>query len=234
MSETTQAPRAGAEQADLVDRLQGLADRLAQEISRLGSLHTARSDGQQLAMLQAEMDSMGRLIANTRAEISGLLPIGTPKSCLTTASDELDSVVVATERAAVEIMVAAEHAQDAVQRLRAARLPGASVADLDAIDGAVIDIFMACSFQDLTGQRIRKVVQALSYIEQRVISLSALWRHEAAPAATGVAAWERRADGHLLNGPSAHGLQQQAIDALLLAQAAPDTASQDDVDALFS
>jgi chemotaxis regulatin CheY-phosphate phosphatase CheZ len=224
----------GAGQSELVERLQGLADRLAQEISRLGTLQTARSDGQQLAMLQAEMDSMGRLIANTRAEISGLLPIGTPKSCLTTASDELDSVVVATERAAVEIMVAAEHAQDAVLRLRAARLPGASAADLDAIDGAVMDIFMACSFQDLTGQRIRKVVQALSYIEQRVISLSALWRHEAAPADPGVAAWETRAHGHLLNGPCAHGLQQQAIDALLLAQAAPGTASQDDVDALFS
>jgi hypothetical protein len=54
------------------------------------------------------------------------------------------------------------------------------------------------------------------------------------PATTGVAVWETRTDGHLLNGPSSHGLQQQAIDALLLAQAASDTASQDDVDALFS
>jgi chemotaxis regulatin CheY-phosphate phosphatase CheZ len=234
MSDTSEAPVAGEGQSAFVDRLEGLTDRLAQEISRLGSLQAARSDAQQLAMLQAEMDAMGRLIADTRSEISGLLPIGTPKSCLTTASDELDTVVVATERAAVEIMAAAEHAQDAAQRLRAARPPEASTADLDAIDGAVLDIFMACSFQDLTGQRIRKVVQALSYIEQRVISLSALWRHEAAPTDTCVVAWEKRADGHLLNGPSAHGLQQQAIDALLVAQAASDTASQDDVDALFS
>jgi chemotaxis regulatin CheY-phosphate phosphatase CheZ len=234
MSEAVRASFAGPAQDGLVDRLEGVADRLAQEIDRLGRLQTARSDGQQLAMLQSEMEAMGRLIADTRAEIAGLLPIGTPKSCLTTASDELDSVVVATERAAVEIMVAAEHAQDAVQRLRAGHPPGMAEADLDAIDGAVMDIFMACSFQDLTGQRIRKVVQALSYIEQRVISVSALWRHEAELADPGLVAWETREDGHLLNGPSAHGLQQQAIDALLLAEAASNTASQDDVDALFS
>ena len=218
---------------DLADRLHDITERLHQEVSRLGMLQGAKSAEQQLSVLQGELESMGQLIAKTRSEISGLLPVGTPNSCLTSASDELDSVVSATERAAVEIMVAAERTQESAQRLRSVELPPAAAADLDTIDGAVMDIFMSCSFQDLTGQRIRKVVQALTYIEQRVTALTSLWRGNAEPVASSVPAWETRSDAHLLNGPSDAGLRQDAIDALLHAPAAV-AASQDDVDALFA
>jgi chemotaxis protein CheZ len=221
--------------ADVSVRLQVIAEQLAQEVSRLSELQVAKTAEQHLSTLRNELESMGHLIANTRCEIASVLPMGASNSYLTSATDELDAVVSATERAAVEIMVAAEHTQQAVQRMRQVSLPAEVTADLDTIDGAVMDVFMACSFQDLTGQRIRKVVQALAYIEQRVISLSTLWHGPGeVPAGPGVPAWETREDAHLLNGPSNAGLQQDAIDALLDGNAPTGTSSQDDVDALFA
>ncbi|MEV8810475.1 hypothetical protein AB0066_25445, partial [Klebsiella pneumoniae] len=40
-------------------------------------------------------------------------------------------------------------------------------------------IYEACSFQDLTGQRITKVVRTLSFIEERVNAMMAIWGHKA-------------------------------------------------------
>lgn len=235
MSSETLNPPSPEPGAALASRLQAITDRLHQEVSRLTGMQAAKNAELQLNMLQNELDEMGELIAHTRTEIAGLLPIGTPNSCLSTASDELGNVVSATERAAVEIMVAAEHTQEAVQRLRSACVTPEATAALAVIDGAVMDIFMACSFQDLTGQRIRKVVQALTYIEQRVISLSALWRGSAPTSdSTAVPAWETRADAHLLNGPSNSGLEQDAIDALMQPGTSSAVPSQADIDALFS
>lgn len=217
-----------------LSRLEEIAELLHHEVTRLGGVHLATNATQQLSLLREELHGMGKLISDTRTEIAGLIPQGVPNSRLSSASDELDAVVGATERAAVEIMGAAEHSQEAAQRLRKiASLPPEAIRDLDAIEGAAVDIFMACSFQDLTGQRIRKVVHALTYIEKRVIALSVLWRDAEKLDDPGDACWETRADAHLLNGPSDTGLQQDVIDALL--HAAPTEAtSQDAIDALFA
>ena len=238
----------------MVRRLEEVAAQLQQEVARLGGMQHAASATQQLALLRDELHGMGELIANTRAEIAGLMPLGAPSSRLTSASDELDAVVGATERAAVEIMGAAEHAQEAAQRLRKINgLPVEALRDLDQVEAAAVDIFMACSFQDLTGQRIRKVVQALTYIEKRIIALTVLWRGagrgagwgDAAGAAAdgaaadgatadGAAAWDTRRDAHLLNGPSDGGLPQAAVDSLLHDAVEAGAASQDAIDAMFA
>jgi chemotaxis regulatin CheY-phosphate phosphatase CheZ len=219
----------------MLQRLESVAALLHQEVTRLGNVHLATSAAQQLGLLREELHSMGKLIADTRSEIAGLIPQGVPNSRLTSASDELDAVVGATERAAVEIMAAAEHSQEAAQRLRRiTTLPPEVVRDLDVIEGAAVDIFMACSFQDLTGQRIRKVVHALTYIEKRVIALSVIWRGTDQLDDSEIAGRDTRADAHLLNGPSDSGLGQEVIDSLLHDTPAIEPSSQDAIDALFA
>lgn len=218
-------------------RLEQIVERLHGEVARLTEVGPTNEAATRVSELRQELQSMATLIADTRSEVAGLLPAGEPHTRLTSASDELDAVVDATERAAVDIMNAAEQAQEAVHRLRAARDSGDQTEvdkDVDVIDNAILDIFMACSFQDLTGQRIRKVVQALTYIEKRVIALSSLWQesvdiqpHEAPPTDT-------RVDSHLLNGPSAAGLGQGDIDSLMSAANGITASSQDDIDALFA
>jgi chemotaxis regulatin CheY-phosphate phosphatase CheZ len=232
----TTPPQANARDtaSEMAARLEQIAAVLQREVARLGGVRPGSEAETQLAQLQDELRSMGRLIAETRSEVAGLLPPGVGGSRLTSASGELDSVVGATERAAVEIMGAAERSQEAAQRLRGvAGLAPEAGRDLDVIEAAATDIFMACSFQDLTGQRIRKVVQALTYIEHRVNALGILW--EAKVDMEGVTAppSDHRNDAHLLNGSADNGLAQNDIDSLL-GDAPPAPASQDDIDALFA
>lgn len=227
-------PGQGRSAADLASRLEKITDQLQREIGRLSVMEPISTAEKQLSVLHEELDGIAHLIAETRTEIAGLQPSGIAYSHLTGASDELDAVVGATERAAVEIMVSAERAQEAAQRLRnLADLPTQALRDLDEIESASVDIFMACSFQDLTGQRIRKVVNALAYIEKRVTTLTLLW--QAVPGQdVGAPRLDHREDAHLLNGPNDSGLQQDDIDMLLNGAAASTTAGQDDIDALFA
>jgi chemotaxis protein CheZ len=219
----------------LAGRLERIADQLQKEVTRLSVIEPVSSAEKQLAVLRVELSGIAHLIAETRAEIAGLQPSGFAHSHLVSASDELDAVVSATERAAVEIMVAAERSQEAAQRMRnLPEMTPQALRDLDVIETAALDVFVACSFQDLTGQRIRKVVGALSYIEKRVLALTLLWQD--VPGGDGSVAppLDTRNDAHLLNGPGDAGLQQSDIDKLLDGKFASTHVAQEDVDALFA
>lgn len=76
------------------------------------------------------------------------------------AGRELDAVVDATEGATNKIMEAAE------------TIMGGDPSDPDAysamVNDKVIEIFEACSFQDITGQRISKVVKTLNLIDEQI------------------------------------------------------------------
>jgi len=77
---------------------------------------------------------------------------------------------------------------------------------------------MACSFQDITGQRTDKVVQALRFLEARINSMMEIWQlGEVAPAAK-LEIEDSRPDAHLLNGPQMDGsaLEQNDIDAMIV------------------
>ncbi len=85
----------------------------------------------------------------------------------------------------------------------------------------VVQIFESCNFQDLTGQRINKVVATLKFIEDHIVKMMDIWGGiEALKDFTPVAIAERDGDAKLLNGP------RLADDA--------GHASQDDIDALFN
>jgi chemotaxis protein CheZ len=76
---------------------------------------------------------------------------------------------------------------------------------------------MACAFQDITGQRIRKVLSAMRSVEERIATLVALMgiRQEDLPSHQDDAA--PGSDAALLNGPSSSaegGLGQTAVDDL--------------------
>jgi chemotaxis protein CheZ len=229
----------GAEvDAALAKRLEAVASHLEGQVQRLATLPLV-SNAAEFGMLRAGLaglQDIDELISRTRVEVAGLSPEAEAASRLAVASDELEGVVNSTEQAAVQIMAAAEKSQDAAGRIRAVPgLPDAALHELDAIDEASTDTFMACSFQDLTGQRIRKVVQALTYVEGRVKSLIELWSHVALPAEPPPPPRDGRPDAHLLHGPSDDGLVQDDVDSLFGAPALATTvASQSDIDSLFN
>ncbi|HEY4635504.1 MAG TPA: protein phosphatase CheZ, partial [Rhodospirillales bacterium] len=84
----------------------------------------------------------------------------------------------------------------------------------------VTRIYEACNFQDITGQRIGKIVTALKNIEARIESLTAaLGGAAAVPSSSGAPKTPKTAksDGDLLCGPQlpANAKNQDEIDALL-------------------
>ena len=81
------------------------------------------------------------------------------------AGVELDAVLEMTEKAATRILDAADRIGARVHEQLGEEAAKDAVAD---IDKDIEEIFMACSFQDITGQRIRKTLENLKAIEDRL------------------------------------------------------------------
>jgi chemotaxis protein CheZ len=116
---------------------------------------------------QVDMAEEG--IAKRFSEILEVLKAVSYSGDGTTAANagvELDAVVEMTEQAANRILDAADRI---TTRIHAAQENGGDVnSALAEIDQDVEEIFMACSFQDITGQRIRKTLENLKMVEERL------------------------------------------------------------------
>ena len=136
-------------------------------------------------------------------------------------TDELDAIVGGTEQATETILAAAEFIDQTANTLGAALKSEQDQALASDIQDHVVRIFEACNFQDLTGQRITKVVATLKFIETHIVRMIEIWGgldafKDIAPDTIA----EREGDKKLLNGPK---LDDEAGHA-----------SQDDIDALFN
>jgi hypothetical protein len=92
----------------------------------------------------------------------------------------------------------------------------------DAIDARATEIYTACSFQDLTGQRTRKVIGVLRYLEGRINAMIELWGLGGASPNT-AAAERPMAEVTLLHGPAMRGkgLGQADVDRMMAPAAEP-------------
>jgi chemotaxis regulatin CheY-phosphate phosphatase CheZ len=115
-----------------------------------------------------DLVEMSDAIARTRREIAAIKP-----PCrIVAATEELDSVVKATEKATSDILQAAEEVQEVAWILRE---KGIEAEHCETLDRRATDIYTACSFQDITGQRMEKVVKALRFVEQRINAMIEIW-----------------------------------------------------------
>ncbi len=161
------------------------------------------------AKFYREIEALARYIRNAKAEIASIRPKDITSEHIPAATDQLDAVVGATEEATNKIMDEC----DAIGAI-AAQLPPEQGEQLTA---AVTRIFEACNFQDLTGQRISKVVNALKHIESKVGALMAALGDEAGtPLPPPALAQDEDPEKKLLNGPQmpGQGVTQDDIDRL--------------------
>ncbi|WP_029008962.1 protein phosphatase CheZ [Azospirillum halopraeferens] len=170
--------------------------------------------------LYKELEGLARYIQSAKAELAALRPSDIRDQHIPNATDELDAVVGATEKATFAIFDACDRI-GAVAGTLAPETAG-------TLNDAVTSIYEACNFQDVTGQRITKVVRTLKHIETQVDALLVAFgedaRHAAAapspaPAAAPALAGGRPddPDRHLLHGPQMPGnaIDQDEIDRLL-------------------
>jgi chemotaxis protein CheZ len=155
-----------------------------------------------------ELRDIARYIENMKQEIGVFQVNDLKESRIPAAGQELDAIIKATEDATNTIMENAE------------ALMAADASDPKAyqtlVNDRIMKIFEACSFQDITGQRVAKVVETLQMIEARV------GRFAEAVQARDVqgfldereAAREKRKEKLMLHGPqlAGKGIDQKKVD----------------------
>lgn len=154
-----------------------------------------------------ELREIAGYIDNMRDEIAHLRAGEIRSDRLPKAGEDLGAIVLATEEATNAIMEAAEAMMAAA---------GADEATLRAVvNDKVMSIFEACSFQDLTGQRIARVIATLEHVEQRIGRFASAVKTDSEPPVEETER-EKRARELLLHGPRDKGaaIDQNDVDAL--------------------
>ena len=166
--------------------------------------------------LYKELEALGEFIKSAKAEIADLKPEQISDEHIPVATDELDAIVAATEEATGNILDNVEVIEGLAGEMPEAI--GTQVTD------SITKIYEACNFQDITGQRISKVVGTLKAIEDKIEALVTALGGERdrsgkpdTKAAEPKAPSEINEDADLLNGPQmpGEGISQDDIDALL-------------------
>jgi chemotaxis protein CheZ len=183
-------------------------------------LETYRAQIEQCAKLKIELDLIHDAISRTKREIAVLHGNSFNGEEMAKVNGELGAVVGGTEQATQQILEATEAIDQAASALSKNISPDQQKLLSEEIQERVVSIFEACNFQDLTGQRISKVMNTMKFIEQHINAMMDIWggvdaiKIHATPIVD-----TREGDAKLLNGPKLEGDVGHA--------------SQDDIDALF-
>lgn len=180
------------------------------------------------ATVYRELREIAGYIDSMRDQIGALQVNEIKNSRIPAAGQELGAIVKATETATDTIMTCAESlmAADASD----------PVAYKALVDEKMMTIFEACSFQDITGQRIAKVVETLQHIEDRVARFANVMKAKDFAGFLNDTERDRaeRKERLLLHGPAldGQGVDQDTIDDLI--EKGDDKGSQDSIDKLFA
>ncbi|WP_321339342.1 protein phosphatase CheZ [Breoghania sp.] len=190
---------------------------LLDAIGKLEGLMKRERKGPKLERIQLDLADMAEAITRTKREIAQIKAESNDGDRFAEASSELDAIVTQTEGATQDILQKAELVQEIAWTLRE---QGVDEEACDAIDAHTTDIFMACSFQDLTGQRTQKVVQVLRYLESRINEMMDIWGVDAKDMNVDVGPInpdDHRPDRDMLHGPQSEdkAIKQTTVDELM-------------------
>lgn len=142
---------------------------LLDAIGRLEHSLVGENGSLPIERIRNDLMEMATTIAQLKIELASDNP---DQNSFEQATEALDAVVQTTENATSHILEAAEQIQEMAWTLRES---GASTSICDILDQRSADIYTACSFQDLTAQRTKKVVRTLRSIEGRINGLVDAW-----------------------------------------------------------
>ncbi|MBK1663414.1 hypothetical protein CKO38_01660 [Rhodospirillum rubrum] len=170
----------------------------------------------EVRFLKIELNSLAHSIETTKKEIALLRAQGDEGDRLTTVANELDAVVAATENATETILDTIEKIASTAAQIQAQEQDSFIRQLADEIQEMTVSVFEACNFQDLTGQRITKVVNTMKFVEERVDKMMAIWGRESFRDLEEEPPAVAAGDNRLLNGPQdvGNGISQDEIDRL--------------------
>lgn len=167
-------------------------------------------------VLKRELQGLFNHIQKIRSEIAS---IHIPDDPFSNMSDQLEAIVKATESATHDIMQNVEEIEGFSLKLREVSPENTDLCE--NIEFNVANAIVACSFQDLTGQRVTKVVKLLKHIEHQINVLISMWGEDAIEKEKKTENIETDEYKKYLNGPqlAGLGLEQTEIDKLISGQA---------------
>jgi len=219
------APSDAALNGEILEELRALRAEMAEMREALnGRVHAEVDTVDNDAMkrdVRVEIAMMVRSIGRAKAEIAAIKNPTAETDQMESASHQLEAITATTERSTNEIMSAVDDIEQSLKKITHLTVDDAEVSLLiDQASERLITIIEACSFHDLTGQRVTQVVKTLRFIESRILAMIDIWGLEAfrdlplPPDSQEVE--DEREDAELLNGPAlgGAGLSQDDIDAL--------------------
>ena len=122
--------------------------------------------------LRHDLTEMAKAITLTKSEIAAIKPDGQSLSPMGDVTEELDSVVLATEQATANILAAAAQIQEVAWTMRE---QGSDARLADQLEAYATDIHAAGSAQSFNNQRAQKVVHVMRYLEGRINDMIDVW-----------------------------------------------------------
>jgi chemotaxis protein CheZ len=203
---------------EIMMELRALRSIIGPQTEQLADVH--RTEMAEARKLKTELDAIYEAINRTKREIASLHVSSFEGSEMARVTNQLDAVVNGTQGATEQILTAAEFIDQGANSLAAAMKDEHDRAIANDIQEHVIQIFEACNFQDLTGQRISKVVATLKFIECHVVRMMEIWGGIESFRGLASIGGAHGEDRHLINGPKLESDLGHA--------------SQDEIDALFA
>ena len=167
-------------------------------------------------ILEENLQSLFSYIQRVRMEIAALNRDSDGVDKFATMGEQLDAIVESTKEATDVIMDSLEKNGDVVGKLQKLLTDQDQIALLSQILDNNNAVFEACAFQDLTGQRVTKIIKSVTYVEDRVNNLMEIWGRKELEKIKIESNVDLTEDEKLLHGPQlkADAISQDEIDKL--------------------
>lgn len=209
---------ARARHDEVMSAIRNLRDDLSNREAAVptGVLEEYKKEVFEAANLKRELQEVSEAILATKKEIAKLHPMNRNNDKIAAMTDELDAIVQATEGATEVILAASEKVEELTESIRVHASSDDERNAVEDITEEIMKIFEACNFQDLTGQRITRVVNTLRFVEERIETMIAALGGEQKIAEVAPEEEAKQGDARLLHGPQSgeNRISQNEIDAL--------------------
>lgn len=167
-------------------------------------------------ILEKNLKSLFSYIQRVRIEIAALNRDADGVDKFATMGEQLDAIVESTQDATDVIMDSLEKNGEVVGKLKEVTSDKDQIALLDQVLDNNNAVFEACAFQDLTGQRVTKIIKSVTYVEDRVNTLMEIWGKKELEKIKIESDVELTEDEKILHGPQlkADAISQEEIDKL--------------------
>ena len=171
--------------------------------------------------LRTEISSLVQYVRRFRQEIAQMYQRQNDQTHFEGMADQLAAITQATEKATDTILHSVEKVDDIADKIREVK-DISELPDLcDQLNDSTMTAMESCTFQDITGQRVTKIISSMRFVEERVEALADIWGKddiEETAVGMGDQSEQMEEDEKLLQGPALD--ENSAI-------------SQDDIDKLF-